>query len=367
MNKNRWRMASVLRAAVLALVLVSCGDDPVGPGDGGPVEPLARGVYILCEGLWKMDNATLTRYNPVTEKVENNFFRRANPGLRLGDTGNDILLKGDTAYVAVTTSRTIESFRVSTGKWIQRLRLGEEQQPRHLALAPDGMYVSNYTDNSVGRFDPATMTLLTGRIAAGPAVEGIAYANGLIFAANSGLGSLQIDSPGAGTLSVIRIGTTKEDRKLEAAPNVAELFVSPDGSKLYAVSHEVAGRPELVPTLIEYSTISLTELRRWQAPAFIAPCLSAGGDSLFFISKTGIDVLDLRPQNAVPRTVATKDRAGDNWYTLALHPTDGSLWVGNARGYTAEGEVIVIDRQGTYLKRFDVGLNPTEIVFFGYE
>lgn len=365
MNKNRWRKAAGL-VVIFSFILVSCGEQTTEPGDGEPVETLSRGVYILCEGLWKMDNATLTRYNPVTGKVENDFFRRANPSLRLGDTGNDIVLRGDTAFVAVTTSRTVESFQVSTGRWIQRIRFDEARQPRCLALAPDGMYVSNYTDNSISRFDPTTFTILTERIPVGPAVEGIAYSRGFIFAANSGLGSLQIDSPNAGTLSVIRMGTGVEEKKLQAAPNITELLVSPDGSKLYAVSHEVAGRPDLVPVLIEYNVASLSEIRRWSAPAIISPCLSSGGDSLFFISKNGVEVLDLRLDGAAPRQVVTKDRMDDNWYSLALHPQDGTLWIGNARGFTTEGEVIVASAQGNYLKRFDVGLNPTAIVFFGY-
>jgi DNA-binding beta-propeller fold protein YncE len=366
MNKSRWKRASGLLALV-SLIVMSCTEQASQPGDNDPVETLDRGVYILCEGLWKMDNATLTRYNPGTGKVENDFFRRANPGLRLGDTGNDIVLKGDTAFVTVTTSRAIEVFQVSTGKWIQRLRLGD-RQPRCLALAPDGMYVSNYTDNSISRFDPATFTMLTERIPVGPAAEGIAYARGFIFAANSGLGSLQIDSPHAGTLSVIRMGMSSEEKKLQAAPNISELLVSPDGSKLYAISHEVAGRPELVPTLIEYNVASLMETRRWQFPSITSPCLSSGGDSLFFISSNGVDILDLRMVGSVgARTVVTKDRMDDRWYSLAVHPQDGTLWIGNARGYTTEGEVIIADRAGQYIKRFDVGINPTAIVFFGYK
>lgn len=367
MSKNRWKRATGL-VVLLSFVLVSCGEQASQPGDNEPVETLSRGVYILCEGLWKMDNSTLTRYNPATGRVENDFFRRANPGLRLGDTGNDIFLKGDTAFVTVTTSRTIEAFQVSTGKWIQRIRFDEARQPRYLALAPDGMYVSNYTDNSISRFDPATFTVLTERIPVGPSVEGIAYARGFIFAANSGLGSLQIDSPHAGTLSVIRMGLSSEEKKLQAAPNVSELLVSPDGSKLYAISHEIAGRPDLVPTLIEYNVASLSETRRWQMPTIISPCLSSGGDSLFFISANGVDVLDLRFIGSIgARTIVTKDRMDDHWYSLALHPQDGTLWIGNARGFTTEGEVIVADGAGNYIKRFDVGLNPTAIVFFGYK
>lgn len=345
----------------------ACGDDaPSDPSGNTAVDSLPRGVYILCEGLWKMDNSTLTRYNPATGAVENNFFSKANPGLRVGDTGNDIVLRGDTVYIAVTTSRTVEMFRASTGKWLNRVRFDDARMPRCLAFAPDGLYVSNYTDNSVSRLDPHTLSPLGNAIPCGPAVEGLVYAGTAVFAANSGLGSLQLDSPKAGTLAVIRAGASVPEQFMASVPNVVELRASPDGAILYAFSQEITSRPDIKPAIVEYNAVTLQEIRRWVVEAAQSPCLSAQGDSLFFISKHGVDVLDMRASGAVPVTIVHKDRASDNWYSLALHPTDGTLWIGNARGYTTEGEVIVANKNGAYVRRFDVGVNPTGFVFFGY-
>lgn len=350
--------------AFIALVS-SCSDDPVVPATG--VEPLSRGVYVLCEGLWKMDNSTLVRYNPATGTVENNFYQKANPALRLGDTSNDIVLQGDTAFVAVTTSRSVEIFRVSTGQWLHRIRFGNGKMPRHIAFTPNDAYVSNFTDNSLTRINPHTFSILNDAISAGPAVEGVAYAGGYIFAANSGLGSLQIDSPMAGTLTVIRVGSDTTAKTLPAAPNVSELLASPDGTKLYAVSYAVTGRPDIVPALIEYDVFLLTETRRWNAPEISSACFSRQGDTLFFLSEHGVDALDIRTVGSAPATIVYKNNNDDHWYTLAQHPTEETLWIGNARGYTTEGEVIIADKQGVYKKQFNVGINPTAIVFFGYK
>lgn len=357
-----------MRVAVWVSLLVlctGCGDDATAPHTG--VSPLSRGVYILCEGLWKMDNATLSRYNPATETVENNFYQQANPTLRLGDTSNDMVVRGDTTFVTVTTSRTIEIFQTSTGKWLHRIRFSSGKMPRHIAFAPEGAYVSNFTDNSLAHINPHTFAVLDDAIAAGPAVEGVAYAGGYIFAANSGLGSLQIDSPMAGTLTVVRAGSNAFVTTLDAAPNVSELLVSPDGTTLYAVAYAVTGRPDLVPTLIEYDVASLAEKRRWNMPTISSACFSHQSDTLFFLSEQGVDALDLRTTGSVPHTVVLNDNPNNRWYTLAQHPTEETLWIGNARGYTTEGEVIVADKQGAYKKRFPVGINPTAIVFFGYE
>ncbi len=365
MNHNRF-FALYVACACALLLAVSCTDtDPVQPDENDSVDSLARGVYILCEGLWKMDNSTLTRYNPDNGRVENNIFRRANPGLRIGDTGNDIVLRGDTAFVAVTTSRTIEVFRASTGRWLTRVQLGEGKMPRYIAFAPDGLYVSTYTHNTVSRLDPVTLLPVGADIFSGPAVEGIAYAGNAIFAANSGLGALQIDSPGAGTISVIRSGASAPDSLIASVPNVVELKASPDGTRLYAFSQEISSRPDLKPVIIEYNAHTFAELRRWEAEGAGSPCITPNGDSLFFVSKRGVEVIDLR-SSGTPAVVVQKDRPDDNWYSLGLHPTDGTLWIGNARGFTTEGEVIIANRSGAYIKRFEVGLNPTAIVFFGY-
>ncbi len=365
MNRNCSLALRLLCAC--ALLLVSCtNEDTVGPNEHSSVDSLARGVYILCEGLWKMDNSTLARYNPANGNVENNIFGKANPGLRIGDTGNDIVVRGDTAFVAVTTSRTIEVFRASTGKWLNRMQLGEGKMPRYLALAPDGLYVSNYTANSVSRLNLPTLSQAGSDIPSGPAVEGLAYAGGFVFAANSGLGALQLDSPKAGTLSVIRLGASVPDTLITSVPNVVELKASPDGTKLYAFSQEISSRPDLKPTIVEYNAFTFAELRRWTVDEAGSPCLSPQGDSLFFVSKSGVDMLDLRLSGAAPVTIVHKDRQDDHWYSLGLHPVDGTLWIGNARSFTTEGEVIIAQRTGAYIKRFNVGLNPTAIVFFGY-
>lgn len=365
MNKSMLTRSRLVLIIGFLFLYSSCGEDPVAPAGG--VQPLSRGVYILCEGLWKMDNSTLVRYNPATGMAENNFYQKANPSLRLGDTSNDIVLKGDTAFVAVTTSRSVELFRVSTGQWLQRIRFSTGKMPRHIAFAPEGAYVSNFTDNSLTRINPHSLSIVNDAIAAGPAVEGVAYAGGYIFAANSGLGSLQIDSPMAGTLTVIRSGSDTPVQTLSAAPNVSELLASPDGTTLYAVSYAVTGRPDIIPALIEYDVASLAETRRWNAPEIFSACFSRQGDTLFFLSERGVDALDLRTAGSVPSTVVVKDNHDDHWYTLAQHPTEETLWIGNARGYTTEGEVIIADKKGSYKKRFTVGINPTAIVFFGYE
>jgi len=90
-------------------------------------------AYILCEGLWKYDNSTLSRFDLTTATVYNEFFQKQNCQLRLGDTGNDMALLGDTLFIAITESRTIEQLNAQTGQWLNRLELGDAQ-PRHLCI-----------------------------------------------------------------------------------------------------------------------------------------------------------------------------------------------------------------------------------------
>jgi hypothetical protein len=108
------RIAAILFAAqpltaiviAIASVLTSCEKStqvvpilPLQPGGA-----VVRGAYILCEGLWRQDNSTLSRYDDSTQMVANDFFSRVNTGLRLGDTGNSMAQKGDTLFIAMSVS-----------------------------------------------------------------------------------------------------------------------------------------------------------------------------------------------------------------------------------------------------------------------
>ena len=112
----------------MALLVGGCIADPV----SGPLPDTVnavRGVLVVNEGLWRQDNSTLTFYDPATRTAVQDYFAVRNPGLRIGDTGNDIVVAGSRAYITMTESQNIEVFdemRLKTPELLEAFAL-----PRH--------------------------------------------------------------------------------------------------------------------------------------------------------------------------------------------------------------------------------------------
>lgn len=349
----------------LGLVLfVSC-QNAIKPIDTKPTA-VEAGAYILCEGLWRQDNATLSRFDARSGEVVNDFFSRVNVGLRIGDTANDMVLQGDTLFIAVSTSRSIEIIRASTGTWLGRIRLaGMRQEPRHIALVNDSTaLVSNLNDDSVTEFDTRTFAIRRERVPVGPAPEGIASSGHYVFVANSGFGDFRAAEAKAGTISVLDGATRQEVKILTGLPNAGDVITNSTKTRLYAAYRNLPSKPDSLGGIVEYDTSTLQELRRWRMKSPFALALSSSGDSLFYLGAAGVEVLALRQQVPKPFVAIPKTESNALWYGLAVNPRTSELWICNARDYSVNGEVVVMRLGGEIVRRFDVGINPNTIIFF---
>ncbi len=71
--------------------------------------------YILNEGSWGSNNASLSRVDLTTGAITNNVFSTAN-GRGLGDVAQDIVIYGTKAYISVTFSNSIEAMSLTDNK-----------------------------------------------------------------------------------------------------------------------------------------------------------------------------------------------------------------------------------------------------------
>lgn len=72
-------------------------------------------AYVLNEGTWGSNNASLSRVDLVTGTIDNVAFSAAN-GRDLGDVAQDVVVYGGKAYVAVSFSNTIEVVNLADNK-----------------------------------------------------------------------------------------------------------------------------------------------------------------------------------------------------------------------------------------------------------
>jgi DNA-binding beta-propeller fold protein YncE len=360
---NNQNIFLIFLFVLLIEVLTSCVKQPNSPETN--VQNAASGAMILCEGLWHTDNSTISRFDFKTNTLTNDFFGAANPGLKLGDLANSIVIRGDTAYIAVTTPRSIEIINIKTGKWLGRIIFeGDKHAPRKIAIMEDTVgFVTDLYDNTILEFNPKTFQKGY-TIATGAYPEGIAYNGNLIFVANSGYGSIGADQPKASTVSVIDYTTRQEIKLLKNLPDCVELVINRSKAKLYVVYYNYQLAGDSLGGIVEYDIKSLEETNRWEChPTNLT--LSQTGDTLFFLSGNGVSMIEPTKANSQPK-LFIPNISSDWWYSLAVSPKDNTIWVGNARNFQVNGQILIFDLNNLKSPKtsFDVGVNPNTIVFY---
>lgn len=356
---------------LLALLLIGCVADPQ-PENRDDLFDADRAAVILNEGLWRMDNASLTLYEPESDRTVQGWFASVNPGERIGDTGNGLHVRGDRLYVVLSESETIEVIELPSGLSLGRLHLPTGCSPRAVTFADEATaWVSCLDDDAVYRWDPTRLEE-TGRYGVGPAPEGVAVAAGRLFVANSGLGALRSDEEGAGVVAVLDAITGAPVGTVDVGGNLGRLWYLPGTGYLYL--QVSATLPDTTRgSIVELDPVTLEVRRRWRVPGLWAATVDPVATEAFAMTHRGLYRMDLSesnftndptpPELLIPGPFSTL--TDEVPHSLGVDPVTGQIYVGMARGYfQAPGRVDRYGRDGTLLGSFDVGLNPVAIGFW---
>ena len=104
---------------IFSLLIVSCKKQETSVNSTNVVH-LKKGILVLNEGLYSLNNSTLSWVSEDQSLVEEDFFFQKT-GRLLGDTGNDLLRYGSKIYVVMNVSSTIEVLDAITGNHLQQL------------------------------------------------------------------------------------------------------------------------------------------------------------------------------------------------------------------------------------------------------
>ncbi len=359
---------------VLSLIfIVSCVETPIAPTV--EIKPKTdSAVFILCEGLMGYNNSSLTRYDIINEISDLNFYESINNGLKLGDTANDIVLKGDTAFVSVLGSKSIEVFNIKSGKFINRIILTGSRAPRKICLVNDSLaFVSDLYDNSVVAFNPSNFQIIRDNILVGPQPEGIDIAGNYLIVCNSAYGDFNASDKDAETISIVDINTFQEIKKIKSAANSIEVKYNMKYNKFYVAYYNLPSRTDSVGGIIEYSATDFKQTNHWITNARNIT-FSTTSDTLFFINQTragleskgwkGVSYIIINKSDVVNNLIENSNK-NDIWYSMSISKNN-EIWIGNAKNHHTNGEILIYDLSNLTKpkKIIQTGLNPNKIVFF---
>lgn len=361
--------------AAVAFALNSCSLEPADISDGRNPSASADKLLVLCEGLWGMDNSTISLYD--NGAVTNGWFRLNNPGMHLGDTGNDIIQVNDTLVAVSVNWSNIIQYIYPDGRAVA----ATEDIPNNRRLATDGdryLYCTSYANKGY----VAKVDLVTKKIVAtcpvGYEPEGIAYYDGKLFVANTGGYSFQEKDHGyETTVSVVDAATMTELRRIDTG--CINLYGTMSQCGEFICINSAGDYYDEKPKSVVLNMATET-FKVYDFPATYN-CVYGNrfyliGSEFSYISQEGgykysvhsIDLPSMKEYDGFGKYSFAVETIMQmqSPYCVYISPYTGHLYVTDARSYATNGYLYDFDPETeTAVKLKLQGLNPGHIVALG--
>ncbi len=375
MRKSRHLLVTLLAC----ITCIAC-DDEIHWEDTGdtPSETTVSGMYILCEGLFNMNNSTLSYYDFThaemvsfqdedkrgSDKTSYDFFKMQN-ARKLGDTANDLQRYGSKLWCAVNVSSQLEVMDLTTGRSLRQIPLFNEsgvgREPRTFAFADGKAYVCCF-DGTVARIDTASLAV-EALVNVGRNPDGICAAGGKLYVTNSG--GLEPKRPD-NTVSVIDLRTFTESKKITLRENPGTIHADAYGN-VYAVSRgiydETAGDYDCRLHRIDSRTDEV--VADYDLP--VLGFTISGSKAYMYSYRAGADavlVMDTRTGQLIDENFIKDGSSFLHIYNITVNPSNNDVYICDAQNYTVNGLVYCFGSDGRRKFTLDAkGLNPNSIVF----
>ncbi|MBZ0199473.1 MAG: hypothetical protein K8H86_06370 [Ignavibacteriaceae bacterium] len=346
-------MQKILLLFVTSLLISSCSkDNPVNP----PPSASSKGIYVVNEGAFSQNNASLTYYNLETGDVDYNAYSNANNGTPLGDNANSMFILNDKGYIAVDNSNKIEIINLDNFKSLGQIDLGAGGSPREIWMvdSTEGYATSLYS-NQVIKFNTVTKSI-TKKIDVGSYPEGIVGSSGKLFVANSGFGV-------SNSISVIDIATQNIIKTLHVGFNPRVIIAASDGNVYVACSGSFTDTTVFsgVYKINPVTALVVDSIKINKNPGEMC---EVSGSRLFVVNSDGVNSVDMSFTSSPNLTItaAAVNNVTMVVYSIAYDKNSQTIYCGNPKDFTQNGEVAAFNINGSELKRFNTGINPGSIV-----
>lgn len=318
---------------------------------------LTNGMLVVNEGLMNLNNATVAWVNFADGSVNTSFFTQQT-GRMLGDTGNDMKRYGGKIYIVVNVSSTIEVMDAKNFKPIKQISMlngGTNKQPRFVEFYNGKALISCF-DGYVDVLDTASLEIEK-RIPVGTNPDQLLRVNDQLFVSNSGgLNVPLMDS----TVSVVDLASMLEIKKIKVGMNPGSLAYK-NGS-VYVVSR---GNYYDVPARMK--RIDVTSLEMVQSFDMDVSRIADFDQNLILVRQSSSTApVSLAIFNPISNTVTTSNFIDisnlHTFFGIDYIPSRQQFYIRDAEAYTNSGYVHIYSVDGTFIRKFKLGLNPTAIL-----
>lgn len=354
-------LKSLLLVALFTPFLTSCENNE--PSD--TVAEINVGMYILNQGSYGKNNASLSYFNFTDSLVTSDVFTQKN-NRGLGDTGQDFIKYGSKLYIAMYKSSLIDIVDAATGVSLKQIPMVDAangnapRKPRCLTSFNGKVYVSLF-DGHVAKIDTTSLSV-DGLLAVGSNPEGIVAANNKIYVANSGGMSAKADS----TISVIDPATFTVTKNIKVVINPVVLKADKYGD-LYVIS---MGNYTSIPyTLqrVDATTQSVTKISDVKAYNLTiygdrAYIYNYEYDATYTPINKSYTVYDVKNEKILSNAFINSSLIANLPYSIDVNPVTEDVYIGET-DYMNNGKMNCFSKDGKLKFTFSTGINPVKCLF----
>ena len=372
---------------LLLLLLQSCRHDViVWPSEeeevGGTRTVSILGFYLLNEGNMGSNKCTMDFYDYTTGTYIRNIYGNANPSAvkELGDVGNDLRIYGNRMWAVINCSNKIEVMEARTARRVGQVNLAN---CRYIAFHESYAYVTSYAGpvqinpgyeqkGMVVKIDTATLEKVDTCIV-GFQPARLDIAGGKIFVANSG-GYMFPNYEN--TVSVVDIGTFREEGRIPVAVNLHHLLADSDGQLWVSSRGDYYGNTSALFCITDPAgTPQVRRITTQDGTDLVVENMTLRGDSLYVIgtefsyatmqNHTNYGIVNVRTRQVLTTNFITDgtDASIMEPYGIAVHPHTGEILIGDARTHVNPGTLFCFSPEGLLLWKVRTGDIPAHFAF----
>lgn len=319
------------------------------------------GIFVSNEGNFTYSNSSLSYIDLQNDSIKNNVFLEKN-GFPLGDIAQYMCQINGKLYVVVNNSGKIVVLDAKNGKYIATI--GNLSSPRFiLCIDSTKAYVSDLYGSTIAIINPSAYSI-SDYIDVGFNTERMIKFGNYVFVTNWNKGNeiIKIDIETDKVIDSLRV--TNQPNSLEI-DKYGRLWVLSDGGMNPDSNLNVL--PALTCINPDEMRIIKTFYFESKASSPTNLCINANLDTLYYINSSwngtvangGVFEFCVNDTSIINKPLIAENER--QFYSMAIK--DSYIIVSDAKDFVQEGDVLIFNKKGELLKKFQAGINPSYFIF----